>query len=227
MPVICTRHTSFSGADLANLVNEACYLPHATTANKSPCAILKKLKTKLWWVLSVLHGHRRRARTHCLSRSWAPIVGLNCPEHDPVYKVSIISRGRALGVMYLPEQDRYSYSNNALNLNCAYLVGVLLKNSFMALIRWHRCFQWHWTRDRNSPEYGHKMGLDTKTGPINYGSADQEISSAVKLISTRTFLMKLPASLMRVLSIWSIKTISALSKSWKIIYIFCMQWPKP
>ena len=52
------------------------------------------------------------------------IVGLNVPEHDPVYKVSIIPRGRALGVtMFLPEEDRYSHSKQRLNSQIASLFG--------------------------------------------------------------------------------------------------------
>ena len=52
------------------------------------------------------------------------IVGLSVPDHDPVYKVSIIPRGRALGItMFLPEQDRYSYSKQRLNSQIASLFG--------------------------------------------------------------------------------------------------------
>jgi cell division protease FtsH len=52
------------------------------------------------------------------------IVGLSVPDHDPVYKVTIIPRGRALGVtMFLPEEDRYSYSKNRLNSQIASLFG--------------------------------------------------------------------------------------------------------
>jgi len=52
------------------------------------------------------------------------IVGLNVPEHDPVYKVSIIPRGRALGVtMFLPEEDRYSHSKRRLESQIASLFG--------------------------------------------------------------------------------------------------------
>jgi len=52
------------------------------------------------------------------------IVGLKVPEHDPVYKVTIIPRGRALGVtMFLPEEDKYSYSKTALESQIASLYG--------------------------------------------------------------------------------------------------------
>ena len=52
------------------------------------------------------------------------IVGVNLPEHDPVYKVTIIPRGRALGVtFFLPEEDRYSYSKQRLESSIASLFG--------------------------------------------------------------------------------------------------------
>jgi cell division protease FtsH len=52
------------------------------------------------------------------------IVGLLCPDHDPVHKVSIIPRGRALGVtMFLPEEDRYSYTKQGLNSSICSLYG--------------------------------------------------------------------------------------------------------
>ncbi len=52
------------------------------------------------------------------------IVGLSVPEHDPVYKVTIIPRGRALGVtMFLPEQDRYSHSKRRLESQLSSLFG--------------------------------------------------------------------------------------------------------
>ncbi|MDH4258901.1 MAG: ATP-dependent metalloprotease, partial [Gammaproteobacteria bacterium] len=52
------------------------------------------------------------------------IVGMSLPEHDPVYKVTIIPRGRALGVtMFLPEEDRYSYSKRRLENQIASLFG--------------------------------------------------------------------------------------------------------
>jgi len=60
------------------------------------------------------------------------IVGLTVPDHDPVYKVSIIPRGRALGVtMFLPEEDRYSYSKRRLNSQIASLFGGRIAESLV------------------------------------------------------------------------------------------------
>jgi cell division protease FtsH len=113
-PAIIARGTpGFSGADLANIVNEAAIF--AAKSNKKSVGMqdLEKAKDK------VLMGAERRSMVMsekeklltAYHEAGHAIVGLHLPEHDPVYKVSIIPRGRALGVtMFLPEEDRYSYT---------------------------------------------------------------------------------------------------------------------
>ena len=107
----------FSGADLANLVNEAALF--AARANKRLVTMseFEKAKDK------IMMGAERRSmvmseqekKLTAYHEAGHAIVGLKVPEHDPVYKVSIIPRGRALGVtMFLPEQDRYSYTKRRL-----------------------------------------------------------------------------------------------------------------
>ena len=107
----------FSGADLANLVNEAALF--AARANKRLVNMLQFERAKD----KILMGSERRSMVMSESEkkltayheAGHAIVGLKVPEHDPVYKVSIIPRGRALGVtMFLPEQDRYSYTKRRL-----------------------------------------------------------------------------------------------------------------
>lgn len=116
----------FSGADLANLVNEAALF--AARANKRKVTIheLDKAKDK------IMMGTERRSmvmsedekKLTAYHEAGHAIVGLMVPEHDPVYKVSIIPRGRALGVtMFLPEQDRYSYTKRRLESQLASLFG--------------------------------------------------------------------------------------------------------
>ena len=103
--------------------------------------------------------------------------------------------------MYLPEQDRYSYSKQRLESQLSSLFGGRIAELIYG-------FDKVTTGASNDIERATeiarnmvtKWGLDTKTGPINYGSADQEIFLG-REINPRTFLMKLPASLMRVLSI--------------------------
>ncbi len=116
----------FSGADLANLVNEAALF--AARENKRTVSMkeLDKAKDK------IMMGAERRSmvmnekekRLTAYHEAGHAIVGLSVPEHDPVYKVTIIPRGRALGVtMFLPELDKYSYSLQALESQLATLFG--------------------------------------------------------------------------------------------------------
>jgi cell division protease FtsH len=126
-PGIIARGTpGFSGADLANLVNEAALF--AARANKRTVTMdeFEQAKDK------IMMGTERRSmvmtdeekRLTAYHESGHAIVGLSVPDHDPVYKVSIIPRGRALGItMFLPEQDRYSYSKRRLNSSIASLFG--------------------------------------------------------------------------------------------------------
>jgi cell division protease FtsH len=103
----------FSGADLANLVNEAALFAARAGARTVGMEQFELAKDK------IMMGAERRSmvmsesekRNTAYHEAGHAIVGRLMPEHDPVYKVSIIPRGRALGVtMFLPEEDRYSHS---------------------------------------------------------------------------------------------------------------------
>ena len=116
----------FSGADLANLVNEAALF--AARANKKLVDMddFERAKDK------IMMGSERRSmvmseeekKNTAYHESGHAIVGRLVPSHDPVYKVTIIPRGRALGVtMYLPEEDRYSHSKEELESRISSLFG--------------------------------------------------------------------------------------------------------
>jgi cell division protease FtsH len=117
-PSIIARGTpGFSGADLANLVNEAALLAARANLRTVGMDEFDKAKDK------IMMGTERRSmvmseeekKLTAYHESGHAIVGLLVPDHDPVYKVTIIPRGRALGVtMFLPEEDRYSYSKSRL-----------------------------------------------------------------------------------------------------------------
>jgi len=118
MPANIARGTpGFSGADLANLVNEASLF--AARANKRLVEMkeFEMAKDKIMMGAerkSMVMSDKEKLNT-AYHESGHAIVGRLMPEHDPVYKVSIIPRGRALGVtMFLPEEDRYSLSKRAL-----------------------------------------------------------------------------------------------------------------
>jgi len=126
-PQIIARGTpGFSGADLANLVNEAALF--AARANRRTVTMdeFERAKDK------IMMGAERRSmvmdeqekKLTAYHEAGHAIVGLSVPEHDPVYKVTIIPRGRALGVtMFLPEGDRYSTSKRRLESRIATLFG--------------------------------------------------------------------------------------------------------
>jgi cell division protease FtsH len=126
-PAYIARGTpGFSGADLANLVNEAALF--AARANKRTVSMdeLERAKDKIMMGAerrSMVMSEKEKLNTAYHEAGHA-IVGVNLPEHDPVYKVTIIPRGRALGVtFFLPEEDRYSYSKQRLESSIASLFG--------------------------------------------------------------------------------------------------------
>lgn len=124
--VIARSTPGFSGADLANIVNESALF--AARANKRVVEMedFEKAKDK------VIMGVERRSmvmsddekKLTAYHEAGHAIVGLNVPEHDPVHKVTIIPRGRALGVtVFLPEGDRHNYTREYLESKISSLFG--------------------------------------------------------------------------------------------------------
>ncbi|MGD2119120.1 MAG: ATP-dependent zinc metalloprotease FtsH [Chromatiales bacterium] len=126
-PALIARGTpGFSGADLANLVNEAALFAARTNKREIDMEDMEKAKDK------IMMGAERRSmvmsdeekKLTAYHEAGHAIVGRLVPSHDPVYKVSIIPRGRALGVtMFLPEEDRYSHSKEHLESQVSSLFG--------------------------------------------------------------------------------------------------------
>jgi len=126
-PAIIARGTpGFSGADLANLVNEAALFAARENNKFVEMSHFEKAKDK------IMMGAERKSmvmsedekKLTAYHEAGHAIVGRLVPDHDPVYKVSIIPRGRALGVtMFLPEEDRYSYSKQRLESQISSLFG--------------------------------------------------------------------------------------------------------
>jgi cell division protease FtsH len=124
--VIARGTPGFSGADLANLVNEAALFAARTNRRVVSMEEFDKAKDKIMMGAerkSMVMTEEEKTMTAYHEAGHA-IVGRLVPEHDPVYKVSIIPRGRALGVtMYLPEQDRVSYNKRHLESMISSLYG--------------------------------------------------------------------------------------------------------
>ena len=126
-PLVIARGTpGFSGADLANLINEAALFAARYGDKKVDQSHLDLAKDK------IMMGPERKSmimtddqkRITAYHEAGHAIVGRLSPEHDPVYKVTIIPRGRALGVtMFLPEEDRYMQSKKYLHSRIAALFG--------------------------------------------------------------------------------------------------------
>jgi len=117
-PSLIARGTpGFSGADLANLVNEASLFAARADRRAVTMSEFELAKDKIMMGAerkSMVMSEKEKLNT-AFHEAGHAIVGRLVPEHDPVYKVSIIPRGRALGVtMFLPEEDRYSMSRRHL-----------------------------------------------------------------------------------------------------------------
>ena len=134
-PSIIARGTpGFSGADLANLINEAALFAARADKKQVDMEEFERAKDK------VMMGTERRSmvmsdeekKLTAYHEAGHAIVGRLVPGHDPVYKVTIIPRGRALGVtMFLPEQDRLSYSRQFLQSQICSLFGGRIAESLI------------------------------------------------------------------------------------------------
>jgi len=115
--VLARATPGFSGADLANLVNEAALFAARSGKQRVTMEEFEKAKDKIMMGAerrTMVMSDKEKINTAYHEAGHA-IVGRLVPEHDPVYKVSIIPRGRALGVtMFLPEEDRYSHSKQSI-----------------------------------------------------------------------------------------------------------------
>ena len=180
-PSLIARGTpGFSGADLANLVNEAALF--AARLNKRVVSMdeFEKAKDKIMMGAerrSMVMSEKEKLNTAYHEAGHA-IVGYCVPDHDPVYKVTIMPRGNALGVtMYLPEEDRYSFSKSTLESNISTLFGGRIAEE-MTLGPDHVT-----TGASNDIERATeiarnmvtKWGLSEKLGPLTYSEDDGEV----------------------------------------------------
>ncbi|MCB1600157.1 MAG: ATP-dependent zinc metalloprotease FtsH [Rhodanobacteraceae bacterium] len=191
-PSVIARGTpGFSGADLANLVNEAALFAARDNSRDVAMTHFEKAKDK------ILMGAERRSmvmsddekRLTAYHEAGHAIIGRVVPEHDPVYKVSIIPRGRALGVtMFLPEGDRYSHSRTWLESQICSLYGGRLAEE---LIFGHGKVTTGASNDimratqlaRNMVT---KWGMSDQLGPLMYGDEEEELFLGRSITQTKT-----------------------------------------
>ncbi len=178
--IIARGTPGFSGADLSNLVNEAALF--AARANKKLVDMEEFERSKD----KIMMGAERRSlvmseeekRLTAYHEAGHAIVGRLVPSHDPVYKVTIIPRGRALGVtMFLPEEDRLSYSKELLDSQISSLFGGRIAEELIfdkskvttgASNDIERATQ----LARNMVT---KWGLSEKLGPLTYSEEEDEV----------------------------------------------------
>jgi len=180
-PALIARGTpGFSGADLANLVNEAALFAARSDKRLVDMTDFEKAKDK------IMMGAERKTMVMddaekemtAYHEAGHAIVGRMVPEHDPVYKVSIIPRGRALGVtMYLPEKDRFSHSKQHLESNISSLYGGRLAEQ---IIYGDEKVSTGASNDiERATDLASKMvtqwGLSEKLGPLLYAEEEGEV----------------------------------------------------
>jgi cell division protease FtsH len=178
--VIARGTPGFSGADLANLVNEAALF--AARANKRLVSMeeLELAKDKIMMGAerrSMVMSDKEKELTAYHEAGHA-IVGRLVPGHDPVYKVSIIPRGRALGVtMFLPTEDKYSFTKQQLESQISSLYGGRLAEE---MIFGEEAVTTGASNDiQRATELAHNMvtkwGLSDNMGPMSYGEDEGEV----------------------------------------------------
>jgi cell division protease FtsH len=180
-PDLIARGTpGFSGADLANLINEAALF--AARDNKRVVSMqeFEQAKDKIMMGAerrSMVMSEEEKLNTAYHEAGHA-IVGYLVPEHDPVYKVTIIPRGRALGVtMYLPEEDRYSTSKQRLESRISTLFGGRIAEE---MINGPAGVTTGASNDiERATEIARNMvtkwGLSDRLGPLTYSEEDGEV----------------------------------------------------
>jgi cell division protease FtsH len=196
-PSLIARGTpGFSGADLANLVNEAALFAARSNKRLVDMEDFDRAKDKIMMGAerkSMVMDDKEKLNTAYHEAGHA-IVGRVVPDHDPVYKVTIIPRGRALGVtMYLPEQDRFSHSKQFLESQLSSLYGGRIAEE---LIGGKDCVTTGASNDiERATDIARKMvtvwGLSDKMGPMTYMDEQGEVflgkqSGQVKTVADDT-----------------------------------------
>jgi cell division protease FtsH len=170
----------FSGADLANLINEAALFAARMNKRVVNMVDLEKAKDKL-----IMGAERhtmvmdeKEKKMTAYHEAGHAIVGKLVPEHDPVYKVSIMPRGRALGVtMFLPERDQYSASKQKLDSMISSLYGGRIAEE--VVFGWEHVSTGASNDIERATELARNMvtkwGLSQRLGPLSYSEEEGEV----------------------------------------------------
>ncbi len=170
----------FSGADLANLINEAALFAARLNKRLVSMVDLEKAKDKIIMGAerhSMVMDEKEKKMT-AYHESGHAIVGRLVPDHDPVYKVSIMPRGRALGItMFLPEKDQYSASKRKLDSMISSLYGGRIAEEL--IFGWEEVSTGASNDIERATELARNMvtkwGLSQRLGPLSYGEEEGEV----------------------------------------------------
>jgi cell division protease FtsH len=190
-PRVIARGTpGFSGADLANLVNEAALLAARAGRRVVGMAEFEAARDK------VMMGAERRSlvmtekekELTAYHEAGHALVGLNVPEHDPLHKVTIIPRGRALGVtMSLPERDRFGYSKREMESRLASMFGGRLAEEI--IFGADNVTTGASSDIQQATSMARRMvtefGMSEKLGRVRYGDNEQELFLGHSVTQTR------------------------------------------
>ncbi|MBT9516563.1 ATP-dependent zinc metalloprotease FtsH [Methyloversatilis discipulorum] len=176
--IIARGTPGFSGADLANLVNEAALFAARSNKRVVDMEDFERAKDK------IIMGAERRTmvmdeeekKNTAYHESGHAIVGMLLPKCDPVHKVTIIPRGRALGVtMSLPEKDRYSYDKDY----CLQLISMMLSGRIAEEIFMNQMTNGAANDFQRATDLARRMvtqwGMSDAMGPMVYGEEEGEV----------------------------------------------------
>jgi len=190
MSVIARGTPGFSGADLANVVNEAALLAARKDRNFVEMQDLDDAKDK------VLMGVERRSmviseeekKNTAYHEAGHTLVAKLIPGTDPVHKVSIIPRGRALGItMQLPTEDKHSYNKETLLNRIAVLMGGRAAEELV----FHTMTTGAGNDIEHATEIARKMicewGMSDRLGPVSFGKKDEQIFLGREMASMKNY----------------------------------------
>ncbi|MDQ7090679.1 MAG: ATP-dependent zinc metalloprotease FtsH [Methylococcales bacterium] len=170
----------FSGADLANLVNEAALF--AARINKRIVSMVDFERAKDKLIMGVerhtMVMDEKEKKMTAYHEAGHAIVGRIVPDHDPVYKISIMPRGQALGVtMFLPEKDQYSASKRKLDSMISSLYGGRIAED--QIFGWEEVSTGASNDIERATEIARNMvtkwGLSQRLGPLAYSEEEGEV----------------------------------------------------
>ncbi len=188
--IIAKGTPGFSGADLANLVNEAALLAARHNADRVTMDDFEEAKDKVMMGLerksAVISDEEKKVTAY--HESGHVIVARKMPEADPVHKVTIIPRGRALGVTsYLPIDEKHTYSREYLESVIAYALGGRAAEKIV----FNRITTGAGNDIERATDLARKMvcdwGMSDKLGPLKYGRGEHEVFLGRDMSSEKTY----------------------------------------